>query len=61
MNANIIEDAIANISATSEALEKYCSDPRNYNSCTAHLLEHMSWELHRQANELREINQLYVS
>lgn len=58
---NIIEQAIANIAATSGALEKYCNDPKNYNSYAAKLLEHMSWELHRKANELKEINQLYVS
>ena len=61
MNANIIEEAIANIASTSEALEKYCNDPKNYNSYAEHLLEQMSWELHKQANDLKEINYLYVS
>ena len=61
MNANIIEEAIANIASTSEALEKDCNDPKNYNSYAAHLLEQMSWELHKQANDLKEINYLYVS
>jgi hypothetical protein len=58
-NNNTVETAIANIAATSEALEKYCNDPKNYNSYASHLLEHTCWELHRQANSLREINQLY--
>lgn len=61
MNANIIEQAIANIASTSEALEKYCNDPKHYNSYASELLEKMSWELNKQANELREINYLYVS
>jgi hypothetical protein len=56
-----LDQAIANIDATSEALEKYCNDPKNYNSYASQLLEHMSWELHKQANELKEINYLYVS
>jgi len=58
---NPVEKAIANIAATSEALEKYCNDPKNYNSYASHLLESMCWELHKQANDLREINNLYGS
>jgi hypothetical protein len=62
MNANTIEEAIANIASTSVALEKYCNDPHNLCSpYTINLLERMSWELHKQANELSEINYLYVS
>lgn len=62
MDANIIEQAIANIAATSEALEKYCNDPDSRCSpFAANLLEIMSWELHKKANDLAEINYLYVS
>ncbi len=61
MHAKIIEQAIANIAATSEALEKYCNDPRNYNSYASHLLESMSLELNKKARDLEEINYLYVS
>ena len=53
MENTIIEEAIANIASTSQALEKYCNDPKNYNSYGAHLIEQMSWELHKQANQLR--------
>lgn len=56
---NVINDAVANITATSVALEKYCNDPKNYNSYTAELLERMACELHKQATELKEINYLY--
>jgi hypothetical protein len=54
MNANIIEEAIANMASTSAALEKYCNDPKNYNTYGAQLLEQMSWELHKQACDLKE-------
>jgi hypothetical protein len=62
MKKNIIEEAIANIVSTSEAIEKYCNDPKS--RCSPHaanLLERMSWELYKQASELREINYHYVS
>ena len=54
MNENIIKDAIANIASTSEALEKYCNQPSNYNSYGMQLLQQMSWELHKQAAALKE-------
>lgn len=59
MDKNIIEQAINNIAATSAALETFCNDPRNYNVHTSQLLERMSWELHKQASDLRDINYLY--
>ena len=59
MKNKVIEEAIANIASTSKALEAYCNDPKNYNSSGADLLEKMSWELHRQASELREFNYTY--
>jgi len=59
MENTIIEEAIANIASTSQALEKYCNDPKNYNSYGAHLIEQMSWELHKQANQLKEFQYQY--
>lgn len=59
MSTAVLEEAIANIASTSKALEKYCNDPKNYNSWGAHLLEQMAWELHKQAEQLTEINYLY--
>lgn len=59
MEKNTIDDVIANMTATSKALESFCNDPRNYNSYGAQLLEQMSWELHKQANDLREIQYMY--
>jgi hypothetical protein len=62
MKNNIIQEAIANIASTSEALEKFCNDPNG--RCSPHaanLLERMSWELHKLAGDLSEINYNYVS
>ena len=59
MKENIIQDAIANIVSTSQALEKYCNDPKNYNSYGVNILEHMTWELHKQAADLEEFQQHY--
>lgn len=59
MENKIIEEAIANMASTSKALDKFCNDPKNYNSYGASLLEKMSWELHKQANELKEFNNNY--
>ena len=56
---NTIEEAIANMASTSKALETFCNDPKNYNSYASHLLEQMSWELYKQANDLREIQGSY--
>ena len=62
MRDNTIEDAIANIAATSEAIEKYCNNEKNRCSpYAANLLERMSWELHKLAGDLSEINYNYVS
>jgi hypothetical protein len=62
MENNTIQEAIANIASTSAAIEKYCNDPKSRCSpYAANLLERMSWELHKQAEELQEINYLYVS
>lgn len=59
MDKTVIDEAIANIASTSEALEKFCNDPKNYNSYGSQLIEQLSWELHRQASELREFQYRY--
>lgn len=62
MEKKVIEEAIANIASTSEAIEKFCNDPDSKCSTyAAYLLEQMSWELHKQADQLKEIHYLYVS
>lgn len=61
-NNNVVLEAIANIAATSEALEKVSNDPnRRLSPYAANLLERMSWELHKLAGDLSEINYNYVS
>lgn len=58
----VILEAIANIASTSEAIEKCCNAPNSrFSPYAANLLERMCWDLHKQAEELREINYLYVS
>jgi len=59
MENTIIQEAIANIASTSEALEKYCNNPKNYNSYGSQLLEQMSYELYKQANQLKEFQSQY--
>jgi ATP-dependent protease HslVU (ClpYQ) ATPase subunit len=59
---NTVEMAIANIAATSEMLEKMSNDSnRRLSPYAANLLERMSWELHKLAGDLSEINYNYVS
>lgn len=59
MENQVIAEAIANMASTSKALEKFCNDPKNYNSYGSQLLEQMSWELQKQANDLRELQYMY--
>ena len=59
MENQVIAEAIANMASTSKALEKFCNDPKNYNSYASQFLEQMSWELHKQANDLREVQYMY--
>lgn len=57
-----VEMAIANISATSQTLGKMSNDPNHHLSPYAsNLIERMSWELHKLADDLKEINYNYVS
>ena len=59
MESKIINETIANMVSTSKALEKFCNDPKNYNSYGSQLLEHMSQELNKQANTLKEFQHEY--
>ena len=55
MNA---QDAIKNLESISEALEKAANKPENYNTEWSHYLEQMSWQMHKHANELRDLEYL---
>jgi hypothetical protein len=51
------EDAIRNLEVMSKVIEKAANSPQNYNSKVGTYLEIMSWELHKYARELKEINE----
>lgn len=55
----VIEEAIANIASTSEAIEQYCNEAEHYNADGIEILERMSWELHKQASDMRELQYRY--
>jgi|GEM_PF-2484241 len=59
MKNHVINDAIANLASTSAALENLCNDPKNYNTYSSLLLEQMSWEIHKQANDLKALQEIY--
>lgn len=52
------KQAISNLEKMSVALSKAANKPRNYNSPFAIYLEQMSWEMHKNANELRDLEYL---
>lgn len=56
MNAN---QAIQNLRLMSEVLEKCANKPENYNTEWSSYLEQMSFEMHKNANELSEIAYIF--
>lgn len=55
MNAN---QAIENLRTMSAVLDKCANKPENYNTEWAVCLEHLSFEMHKHANELSQIADL---
>lgn len=53
------KEAINNLEIMSTALEKAANKPENYNTEWAFYLEQMSWQMHKQANELRDIEYMF--
>lgn len=51
-------EAIRNLELVSAALDKVANKPENYNTDWAYYLEQMSWSLHKQANDLRDLEYL---
>jgi len=49
------KEAIKNLETMSLELGKEANNPKNYNSEFSHYLEVMSFEMHKYANELREM------
>jgi hypothetical protein len=56
---NAINLAIKNLESVSHVLEKVANSPENYNASYAGHLENISWEMHKHANELREMYNIY--
>lgn len=52
------KEAITNLEQVSLALEKAANKPENYNTDWAYYLEQMSWQMQKQASELRTIEYL---
>ena len=56
MNTN---QAIENLLVMSDKLSEAANSPKNYNTEYSRYLELMSWEMHRHATELKEIEFTY--
>lgn len=54
-----LHDAIRSLETSTQAIDKFLDDPKNYNSIYAHYLESISWEMHKQTNELKELQYRY--
>lgn len=48
-------ETIRNLEIMSDTLERVANKPENYNTTWAYYLEQMSWQMHKHANELRDI------
>jgi hypothetical protein len=53
------KEAISNLELMSKALEVASNSPQNYNSDWGFYLEQMSWQMHKQAKELKELSYLF--
>ena len=56
MNAS---EAIENLRTMSAALDRCANKPENYNTQWAQYLEQMSFEMHKQANDLSQIAYMF--
>lgn len=56
MDTNLL---INNLRMTSNALSKEAAKPKNYNTDWSYYLDQMSFELHKQANELSCLEDFY--
>jgi len=53
------KEAISNLELMSQALEKAANEPKNYNTDWAYYLEQMSWQMHKHANDLRDLESMF--
>ena len=56
---NAISEAIKNLETSTQALDKFVNNPEHYNSVYSTYLEVISWEMHKHANELKQIQDQY--
>jgi len=49
------KEAINNLEIISQVLEREANKPKNYNTDWGYYLEQMSWQMYKQANELRDL------
>lgn len=52
-------EAIQSLTSMSEALERISCEPKYYNSDYGMYLEQMSWQMHKQATDLKELSYLF--
>lgn len=53
------QEAINNLELMSQTLERVANEPKHYNTDWAYYLEQMSWQMHKHANELRDLEYLF--
>lgn len=53
------KEAINNLEIMSQTLDKVANKPENYNTEWAYYLEQMSWQMHKHANDLRDLEYLF--
>lgn len=53
-----VKEAIKNLELMSETLGTEANKPKHYNTDWAYYLEQMSWQMQRNANDLREIDSM---
>jgi len=53
MHRENIQQAINNMELVSSAFEKAANDPKNYNTEFSYYLEQLSWDLYKDAQEIK--------
>jgi len=53
---NTLSEAIKSLEISTQAIDKFINDPKYYNNSYCHYLESISWEMHKQAIELKELS-----
>ena len=59
INHEVISQSVSNLELLSRELEKAANNPKNYNTEFGYYLEQFSFDLHRNAQELKNRNYIY--